>query len=148
MIRGRVGASCWRTLAVIPAYFVVFSLALLVMGCSREKTLHRVESGPVVCSLIAVENKSIDVACESSVAVQVSSIKHILWVGGGSADNELLAAPRSVSPGTPFRMTVLSPTNGELDLSKRGECTHGFQLVIQGASQSIDFPKVRNHCPL
>lgn len=119
---------------------------VLLAACSNEKALHRAEAGPVSCRLLAVADKTLDVTCESTTATQITSVKHIMWAGGGSADSEILSAPRPVGPGVPFRMTVLRPTSGELELSERGDCSHGFQLSISGVPAGLSFPKVRTRC--
>lgn len=94
---------------------------LFLAARSGDKTLQRAESGPVSCRLLAVSDKTLDVACEATAGTQITSVKYIMWAGGGSADNELLTASRTVGSGAPFRMTVLKPTSGELELSERGD---------------------------
>jgi hypothetical protein len=62
---------------------------VMLSACSSEKTLQRAETGPVSCRLLAVSDKTLDLACEATTATQITSVKHIMWAGGGSADKEL-----------------------------------------------------------
>ena len=119
----------------------------LANGCGG-KTLDVQTAGDIECKLIA-GSKAVDLSCKARSLTKVKSVVVVLWIYVGSAGSEILKGEVEMGPDHPFRMPVLTPMSGRLQLDPKGECKNGIVVTfdVAGEARRMEFASFRTSCP-